>query len=349
MEKTSFSPDTKRYGKIILAIAGVYFAMKYISPLLAPFLLAFLAAGGLNSLIGKLRKKVHMKKSIWAGILFLIIGAGLLLLLWGLSAFLWSQGQKLTCFVSSSFDDYTVLLLDCCHRVELELGLEERVIEEFVSEQVDILVQNMEVNIFPAIMGKSVDVMKGVFSAAGFLAVTVISLLLILKDYNRILQAIESRWELKGALVIAQKVVDYVKTFVKAQLLILLVISGLCSLSLWGLGIPNGIFYGILTGIMDMLPFIGTGIMLVPLAFVQILYGSYGKAALILLLYGLCALTREILEPKLIGQKTGVWPVAILFAIFAGVKLFGLWGILKGPLSLVILCEIFRYLEQNEA
>ncbi len=180
MEKTSFSPDTKRYGKKILAIAGVYFAMKYISPILTPFLLAFLAAGGLNSLIGKLRKKIHMKKSIWAGILFLIIGAGLLLLLWGLSAFLWAQGQKLTCLFSSSFDDYTVLLLDCCHRVELELGLKERVIEEFVSEQVDILVQNMEVNIFPAIMGKSVDVMKGVFSAAGFLAVTVISLLLML-------------------------------------------------------------------------------------------------------------------------------------------------------------------------
>ena len=108
MEKTSFSPDTKRYGKKILAIAGVYFTMKYISPILNPFLLAFLAAGGLNSLIGKLRKKIHMKKSIWAGILFLIIGAGLLLLLWGLSAFLWAQGQKLTCLFSSSFDDYTV-------------------------------------------------------------------------------------------------------------------------------------------------------------------------------------------------------------------------------------------------
>ena len=66
------------------------------------------------------------------------------------------------------------------------------------------------------------------------------------------------------------------------------------------------------------------------------------------MLYAVCALTREFLEPKLIGNKIGVWPVGILFAVFGGIKLFGIAGIVKGPLSLVIICEICRYLWKRE-
>ena len=61
-----------------------------------------------------------------------------------------------------------------------------------------------------------------------------------------------------------------------------------------------------------------------------------------LVLYGGCILTREMLEPKLIGKSVGVAPVYMLLAIYAGVKLFGVGGIIKGPLSLIVICEIMK-------
>lgn len=93
-----------------------------------------------------------------------------------------------------------------------------------------------------------------------------------------------------------------------------------------------------------MLPFIGTGIMLIPLAVFQLLYGNYGSAVLIVCLYGICVLLREFLEPRLIGSKVGILPVGILFAVFAGIRLFGIFGIIKGPVGLVVICEAYKYL-----
>lgn len=97
-----------------------------------------------------------------------------------------------------------------------------------------------------------------------------------------------------------------------------------------------------------MLPFIGTGIVLVPLSVWQLLSGQYGRMAVCLALYGACILVRELLEPRLIGKKMGISPIYILFAVYAGVKLFGVGGIVKGPLALIVVCEILKKKEKSE-
>lgn len=48
---------------------------------------------------------------------------------------------------------------------------------------------------------------------------------------------------------------------------------------------------------------------------------------------------REFLEPKLMGEKTGIYPIFMLLSVYAGVKLFGVSGIIKGPLAMVILLD----------
>ena len=67
----------------------------------------------------------------------------------------------------------------------------------------------------------------------------------------------------------------------------------------------------------EMLPFIGTGIVLVPLAVWQFVNLQYGKMVVCLLLYGACAPLREWLEPKLIGRRVGIAPVCLLLGIYA--------------------------------
>ena len=88
-----------------------------------------------------------------------------------------------------------------------------------------------------------------------------------------------------------------------------------------------------------MLPFIGTGIILIPLGIWQLLNGWYVQTVVCFILYGVCVIMREFLEPKLIGKKVGIYPIAILLSVYAGVKLFGLGGILKGPLGLVMIYQ----------
>lgn len=348
MEKIRLTENSRKCLLVGVIVFAVYFVMKYISPVLSPFILAFLVVGAINPFVTRLHGKIRLKKSILTGFVLLLSGAILVLFLW----FLWVgmvSGEKNLAEQLSGFEEELFSIIQsCCDGMSARLGFDGIVVENFVLEQLSVLSDNFEVNIFPAIMGKSVDFVKILAGIGSYLVVFVIAVLLMIKDYDKVMNRLISEEALKGFLEVCVKVVVYIKTFIKAQFVILCIISTICALTLWICGIKGGVVYGVITGFMDMLPFVGTGIMLMPLAFFLFLRGNYVKALVCVCLYVVCALVREFLEPKLIGSKVGVWPVGILLGVFAGLKLFGIGGIIKGPLSLVIICEVCKYLWKRE-
>ena len=218
-------------------------------------------------------------------------------------------------------------------------------IERFIMERVNVFIENFQVQVVPRIMDESVGYVKNIVGIVGFLAIMIIAAVLLVKDYNEIMERLARREELRCMMGIGKKVFCHIGTFIRAQLIILFVISLLCAVTLFLGGFEGGILIGLFTGFMDMLPFIGTGLVLMPLAFWQILNGYYTKAVICVILYVICALSREFMEPKLIGEKMGIFPVAILFSVYAGVKLFGVFGIIKGPLALVTVYEIYLFMK----
>lgn len=345
----NMTQTVKKYSTAVIVILVVYLAMKYVSPIASPFLLALLLSGLLNPLASALHKKIKIKKSILAGIILFIAAIIFIVAIWLLLSALFTGGGKLACQMPDYQEELSMLLCNCCDLIEQHFGIDGVQIEEFVLEQVNILIENLEVNILPAVMGKSMDYAKNIAGFVSFLVVMIIAALLIVKDYDRLIQKLKEEQDFRAVREIGEKIILYIKTFIRAQLIILCIISALCAVVLTLSGMKGGIFYGVVTGIMDMLPFIGTGIMLIPLALYQLISGRYILAFLYFFLYAVCALIREFLEPKLIGDRVGLWPVGILFAVFAGLHLFGIWGIIKGPLSLVIICETCKYLWDLQA
>ena len=267
--------------------------------------------------------------------------------LWIFSFIVMNGGGDLWSRIPDYFSNWETALSCCCDNLERLFGFNGQKLQGFVIQQITVFADNFQTNIMPVIMGKSVTYMKGMISCFAFLAVVFIAVMLLVKDYGEIAQKLEAP-EFRGIREVFRKVVAYLKTFLRAQLIILLIISVLCAVTLSLIGMSGAVFYGFLTGFMDMLPFIGTGIMLLPLGVIYFFTGEYWKAIVCVVLYGLCALIREMLEPRLIGDKVGIWPIGILFSVFAGVHLFGVAGVIKGPLSLVIICEILKFLWYTE-
>ncbi|MCM1127621.1 MAG: AI-2E family transporter [Lachnospiraceae bacterium] len=348
MDKLSITEKGKKYIQIALSALLVYLGMKYVSPVVSPFLIAFLIASLVHLPVSWLHQKIKIRKSILAGLFLLLFFGIFLIIFWVLISLLWSGGKELAVQLPSLKKEFGVFLDSCCCNLENRFGVDGVVIENFILEQVDVLIENLEVKVLPAVMGKSFDCLKGIAGGVSFVVVTMIAVVLIMKDYGKLAERVRAEKDLEGVLLIGKKVLLYVKTFVRAQVVLLLIISGVCAVTLCLIGMKGGIVYGLITGFMDMLPFIGTGIMLMPLSLFMLVNGKVKQAVICLLLYAACALIREFLEPKLIGNKVGVSPVGILFAVFAGIKLFGIAGIIKGPLSLVIICEICRYLWNRE-
>ncbi|MFQ8911206.1 MAG: AI-2E family transporter [Waltera sp.] len=193
-------------------------------------------------------------------------------------------------------------------------------------------------------LSQSMQYVQWFAELGGFLVTFLIASVLLAKDYDGIMNRLLDQEACHVLLEVICGIVRYIATFVKAQGIIMTTIAMTAAATLGIAGINHGILWGILAGILDALPFIGTGIVLVPLGVFQILEGNWGRAIVCGVLYLVCIFLREIMEPRLIGRKIGVSPIAVLVSLYAGIRLFGVWGIIKGPLGFVLIYETYHSL-----
>ena len=100
-----------------------------------------------------------------------------------------------------------------------------------------------------------------------------------------------------------------------------------------------------LTGMVDALPVFGTGTIFVPWLILVFCQKDYTFFVWLLLLYGITWLTRELLEPKLLGDGLGLLPVCFLISVIVGLKLFGAAGLFTGPFGILFVKELWTELE----
>ena len=115
------------------------------------------------------------------------------------------------------------------------------------------------------------------------------------------------------------------------------------------LGVEYALLFALLTTFIDALPVFGTGTVLIPWSMTQFLRGNTRCGVGFLLLYAAAALTRQTLEPRLVGGQIGLPPVVTLAALYAGYRVMGVAGMIVFPLLSVFCCQIYKALPQPEA
>ncbi len=341
--------DVFRRNKIftLLCIIGVvYFFLEYISPLVAPVLVAMLFVTMFGPLLQKMQQKLHVHRQVGAAILLVFLGTVIFVVLWMLITWMvgslpgWLQGMQ------DMWVQLEKTVKGICSFGSRVLNLDSGYLEELILGYLQESASFVEEQVLPGLFSGSVKYVKEIVAIGGFLLIFAVSCVFLAKDYDKIMNKLLERQECHIFLEVMCGIIRYIATFVKAQLLIMFTIGGLCALVLGVAGVSGGVFWGITAGALDALPFLGTGIVLVPLTIAQLIRGSYGRAVVCVLLYIGCILTREFLEPKLIGKKMGIPPLFVLVAIYVGLKLFGVVGIIKGPLGFVLVYQTFLSLQK---
>ena len=92
-----------------------------------------------------------------------------------------------------------------------------------------------------------------------------------------------------------------------------------------------------MTALVDVIPVFGTGTVLIPIAVFSFLTADKALGWGLLVLYGITLLVRQLCEPKIIGKSLGIHPLATIFAIYTGLKLFGVWGLICGPICAILI------------
>ena len=108
--------------------------------------------------------------------------------------------------------------------------------------------------------------------------------------------------------------------------------AALLAAGFWVLGIPKGIWWALPVALLDALPVLGTGVVLVPWSLVCFLRGESHRGVGLLVLCVGAMILRRILEPKLVGRQLNLDPLATLVLLYLGYRFWGISGMLLVPL-----------------
>ena len=107
------------------------------------------------------------------------------------------------------------------------------------------------------------------------------------------------------------------------------------------LGISYAPLWALVTALVDALPVLGTGCILLPWSLICLLQGNIAQAIGLVSIYVVVAVTRSVLEPRLLGKHLGLDPLATLAALYVGYKLWGILGMILSPLLAVTVLQFF--------
>lgn len=108
-----------------------------------------------------------------------------------------------------------------------------------------------------------------------------------------------------------------------------------------GFDIEYPLILAIFIAILDILPILGVGTVLIPWSLFMLVTGNWGFALALIITYGTIFCIRQFLEPKLVSKQFGIHPLITLFAMYAGYKSSGVFGLILGPIFLMVLRCIF--------
>ncbi|MFC0678818.1 AI-2E family transporter [Lysobacter korlensis] len=154
-----------------------------------------------------------------------------------------------------------------------------------------------------------------------------------LRDWDRLVERIASLVPprlLPTVSRLASESSDVLGAFLRGQFLVMVILGVMYGVGLWIVGLDLGLLIGMIAGLLTFVPYLGpaSGVVLgVIAALVQ--FGDWQHVAGVLVVFGVGQLIESYwLTPKLVGDRIGLHPVAVIFAVLAGGQLFGFLGML---------------------
>lgn len=269
----------------------------------------------------------------------LLLGAVAALLWWGLRVGL-SQIRYWIAHYPALEAQFFHMVDRCCQSLEKSMGILKQDSYGFVMLSMERMRDDLLSGIGTKTVAQATTWLRWGFTLVTGAVIAVISGIFILRDMESLAKSAREYAMLRGCRRVLKRLKRTTATYFKAQLVIMLIISIICVVGFRLMQSPYYLILGMGLGLLDALPLIGTGLFLYPAALLYLLAGKLATAAGCVLLVLAASFTREFLEPRLIGEKLGIYPIAILAAVYVGMVLYGPAGVILGPLSLSLMQEI---------
>lgn len=328
-----------------ILILGIIFSIfKYALPVLFPFLVAFSISIILRHPVDFISKHLKINRKF--------VGVLLLLLLYGSISFVFIFfGTKLFRYIGELFQKLPEIYTT---NIEPALNIIIYKIQDIIPELNVVLdLENISkyiMNIINSISLSAVNLIASIATKIPSFLVkfifAIIASFLCTLDYYKVTGFIMRQFPERVQEIIInvkQNIFGTIVKFLKAYSILMFVTFIQLSIGLTIFNIPNAITLAVIFSMLDVLPAIGVGGLLIPWSIIEFIKGNYDLVIGLLVIYGIISIVRSILEPKVIGKQIGLNPLITLTSMFLGAEILGFFGIFIFP----IIATIIKYLNDS--
>ena len=336
----------------VLAAGAAAVTVRVVIPLISllmPFVLALLLAWCLNPAVGYLHEKTTLSRrtvSLWV-LLLVLLTAG--------AACYW-VGRLVVLQTEELFANWEAVMDGAVSAVERAGELARRVGrmlpgrargmgENLLGTATDWLEALDLSRPIKRLAGYAASLVSAIPGAAVAAVVFLTAGYLMTSDYPRMRRSITERLSAPTRRFLSQVKGVWVEAlggYLKSQLLLSFGVFLLLAAGFVLIGQPYGLLLALGLAVLDFIPLIGAGTVLVPWSVAELVTGRYAHAAELMTVWGVIVVFRRVAEPKVLGNQTGLSPVLSLLGIYVGMKAGGVPGMVLGPILLLVAVNLAR-------
>ena len=310
---------------VLLAVIFFYFSRRVLTPFFIAFALAYLLDPVTDRLESLKISRTFAVLVLMAGVFSLVTGIGLLIF-----PLLKLQAEHLV----SNLPNYVAIMQEWMYPLLGVVGEPEK-IQGILNREL-LKVGELPLKVISSITSILWSSVAGLFSFILLLANLVIIpvvMFYLLRDYDlinkKMLSFVPARSR-EQVLSLIKEIDGVLAGFVRGQLMVGLIMAGLYSIGLFFCGTPMSLFIGLLAGLASLVPYLGLVFGFVPAAILTFMQTQdwvlvFGVAGVFAVVQGLEGM---IITPRIVGEKIGLHPVAIILAVLLGAEFFGLVGVI---------------------
>lgn len=330
---------------LLVSALFLYLCFRWLLPIALPFLVAWLLAALLHRPVCYLKRKLRVPRTLSS-----LVGLLLLLSLLGTAGFflfraLFTQLMALVREFPTWETSFSMYYQSFCQGCDRFLRLETGASRIFLDSQLDRLFAGLQASVLPSLTEQSLRFAIGTVQAFALLVIVLVVAVLLVRDLDEYRTRLRASSVAPVLLPILSRLRYSAISYLRTQGIILLITFVLCTLGLFLIGNPYALLLGLVIALLDALPVLGSGMVLLPWSALLFFQRHYSSGGILLGVFLLCAFLRQFLEPKLLGKGIGIRPLPTLLSMYLGIRLFGVAGFLLGPVGLIILKTVWDMTE----
>ena len=350
MQNFEHSPTVKRKRFLInFAFFALIFAIsivlvRYALPALFPFVVAYIVTVILLPIVRLLNTKLKINKRMLSVVLVILfygtIGVVVIWLLVEIVSFATDKIKDLPAFFQLQVRPFLSNLFDEIQDMIYNLDPEMAIDFDATANSLLSSLGSTVMSISGSIVSKLTDFAVSVPSFLLNIVIMVIATIFLLVDYDAIGAFITIQLSEKSNTLlvsIRSQLGRVLKKYLISYSLIMLITFAEIFAGLSIIGFKHAALIAVLIAIFDILPIVGSGLVIVPWGIICFITGAVGAGIGLFILWAVLIVVRQIMEPKIVGDSVGMHPFLTLFAMLAGNFIYGGIGILLFPVMIALL------------